>query len=87
MKGIANDLGRSSQGGPFLCAREMTRRMLIREFRAGRLEIVAPEEFGGFARFKGPTAEGLVKGFLAGEGDFAFSVAVVLQETDGSRFY
>jgi len=46
---------------------------------------VAPKEFGGFAGLEGPAAEGLVKGFFAREGDFAFSVAVMLQETDATR--
>ena len=48
---------------------------------------MASEKFRGFIGIKSPTAEGLVKRFFAGEDDFAFSVAVVLQETDGARVY
>ena len=63
------------------------RTVLANAIRASGLEIVAPEELGGFTRLKGPTAEGLMKGFFVGKGNFAFSVAVVSQETDATRLY
>ena len=58
------------------------RAILGSEIRASGLEVVAAEEFRGFAGLKSPTTEGLVKRFFAREDNFAFSVAVALQETD-----